>query len=192
MEHDSNETMRLSKRMAQLGLCSRREADSYIEQGWVKVNGQTAVLGQKVTERDRIDLNRQAHEKQAERVTILLNKPVGYVSGHGTATEKGDIAETLATEAVFGFIPMSSQKSYLGHTLGACGALEAWFTIEMMNSGWFAPTVNLNDIDPRCGKVDYILSGGREIETDYVVSNNFAFGGVNTSLVFKRWRDEND
>jgi len=116
---------------------------------------------------------------------------VGYVSGHGTATEKGDIAETLATEAVFGFIPMSSQKSYLGHTLGACGALEAWFTIEMMNSGWFAPTVNLNDIDPRCGKVDYILSGGREIETDYVVSNNFAFGGVNTSLVFKRWRDEN-
>ena len=49
---------------------------------------------------------------------------VGYVSGHGTATEKGDIAETLATEAVFGFIPMSSQKSYLGHTLGACGALE--------------------------------------------------------------------
>ena len=86
MEHDSNETMRLSKRMAQLGLCSRREADSYIEQGWVKVNGQTAALGQKVTERDRIDLNRQAHEKQAERVTILLNKPVGYVSAQA---EKG-------------------------------------------------------------------------------------------------------
>lgn len=114
---------------------------------------------------------------------------IGYVNGHGTATEKGDIAETLATEAVFGFVPMSSQKSYLGHTLGACGALEAWFSIEMMNGGWFAPTLNLNDIDPRCGKVDYILSGGREIQTDYVMSNNFAFGGVNTSLVFKRWKD---
>lgn len=114
---------------------------------------------------------------------------IGYVNGHGTATEKGDIAETLATEAVFGFVPMSSQKSYLGHTLGACGALEAWFSIEMMNGGWFAPTLNLNDIDPRCGKADYILSGGREIETDYVMSNNFAFGGVNTSLVFKRWKD---
>lgn len=114
---------------------------------------------------------------------------IGYVNGHGTATEKGDIAETLATEAVFGFVPVSSQKSYLGHTLGACGALEAWFSIEMMNGGWFAPTLNLNDIDPRCGKVDYILSGGREIETDYVMSNNFAFGGVNTSLVFKRWKD---
>lgn len=114
---------------------------------------------------------------------------IGYVNGHGTATEKGDIAETLATEAVFGFVPISSQKSYLGHTLGACGALEAWFSIEMMNGGWFAPTLNLNDIDPRCGKVDYILSGGREIETDYVMSNNFAFGGVNTSLVFKRWKN---
>jgi hypothetical protein len=113
---------------------------------------------------------------------------VGYVSGHGTATEKGDIAETLATEAVFGFVPMSSQKSYLGHTLGACGALEAWFAVEMMNGGWFAPTVNLDNIDPRCGRVDYIKSGGREIETNYVVSNNFAFGGVNTSLVLKRWR----
>lgn len=114
---------------------------------------------------------------------------IGYVNGHGTATEKGDIAETLATEAVFGFVPISSQKSYLGHTLGACGALEAWFSIEMMNGGWFAPTLNLNDIDPRCGKADYILSGGREIQTDYVMSNNFAFGGVNTSLVFKRWKN---
>ena len=71
------ELQRLSKRMAQLGLCSRREADSYIEQGLVKVNGQVAVLGQKVTEADRIDLAKQAHEAQAERVTIVLNKPVG-------------------------------------------------------------------------------------------------------------------
>ncbi|MDO5356141.1 MAG: pseudouridine synthase [Conchiformibius sp.] len=78
---DSAEPMRLSKRMAQLGLCSRREADSYIENGWVKVNGQTAVLGQKVGLRDRIDLDKRAHQQQAQRVTILLNKPVGYVSG---------------------------------------------------------------------------------------------------------------
>ena len=73
MESSDNEIMRLSKRMAQLGLCSRREADSYIEQGWVSVNGQVAVLGQKVTTADRIDLNKQAHERQAERVSILIN-----------------------------------------------------------------------------------------------------------------------
>lgn len=114
---------------------------------------------------------------------------IGYVNGHGTATEKGDIAETLATEAVFGHIPMSSQKSYFGHTLGACGALESWFSIEMMNHNWFAPTINLSNIDPQCGKVDYIRHAGREIHTDYVMNNNFAFGGVNTSLVFKRWQE---
>ncbi|MCG9697843.1 beta-ketoacyl-ACP synthase [Shewanella sp. Isolate11] len=115
---------------------------------------------------------------------------IGYVNAHGTATDRGDIAETQATEAVFGQqMPISSLKSYTGHTLGACGALEAWVTIEMMNEGWFAPTLNLNNIDPACGKLDYIKDEVRQLETDYVMSNNFAFGGINTSLIFKRWRD---
>jgi 3-oxoacyl-[acyl-carrier-protein] synthase II len=113
---------------------------------------------------------------------------IGYVNGHGTATEHGDIAETRATAAVFGNVPLSSQKSYLGHTLGACGALEAWFAIEMMNAGWFAPTLNLDNVDPRCGALDYIVGTGRELQTHYVMNNNFAFGGVNTSMVFKRWQ----
>ncbi len=113
---------------------------------------------------------------------------IGYVNGHGTATEHGDIAESRATSALFGArMPISSQKSYLGHTLGACGALEAWFSIEMMRRGWFAPTVNLNDVDPRCGELDYLTGSGRELDVEYLMSNNFAFGGVNTSLVFRRW-----
>jgi 3-oxoacyl-[acyl-carrier-protein] synthase II len=114
---------------------------------------------------------------------------IGYVNGHGTATEHGDIAETRATSALFGpHMPLSSQKSYLGHTLGACGALEAWFTVEMMNRDWFAPTLNLDNLDPRCGELDYLVGDGRALSVDYVMSNNFAFGGVNTSLVFRRWR----
>lgn len=117
----------------------------------------------------------------------ISSAQIGYVNGHGTATEQGDIAETLATEAVFGRVPLSSQKSYLGHTLGACGALESWFSIEMMRDGWFAPTINLENIDERCGKLDYLQGDGRDIHTDYVMNNNFAFGGVNTSLIFKRW-----
>lgn len=113
---------------------------------------------------------------------------VGYVSGHGTATEHGDVAESRATAAVFGpGISMSSQKSYLGHTLGACGGLESWFAIEMMNRGWFAPTVNLENVDPACGDLDYIVGEGRQIDTEFVMNNNFAFGGVNTSLIFRRW-----
>ncbi|MEH8137743.1 beta-ketoacyl-ACP synthase [Gallibacterium anatis] len=120
----------------------------------------------------------------------LTPEQIGYVNGHGTATEQGDIAETLATAALFGRVPLSSQKSYLGHTLGACGALESWFSIEMMRDNWFAPTLNLDNIDPRCGQLDYIRHAARETHTDYVMNNNFAFGGVNTSLIFKRWRDE--
>lgn len=112
---------------------------------------------------------------------------VGYVNGHGTATEHGDIAETRATEALFGdAMPISSLKSYMGHTLGACGALESWFSIEMMRQQWFAPTLNLVDVDPRCGLLDYIRGEARHIDTEYVVNNNFAFGGLNTSLVFRR------
>lgn len=113
---------------------------------------------------------------------------IGYVNAHGTATDRGDIAETQATHAVFGASqPISSLKSYTGHTLGACGALEAWTSIEMMNEGWFAPTLNLTEIDPECGQLDYIKDAIRQIETDYVMSNNFAFGGINTSLIFKKW-----
>ncbi|MGV6989152.1 beta-ketoacyl-ACP synthase [Testudinibacter sp. P80/BLE/0925] len=112
---------------------------------------------------------------------------IGYVNGHGTATEQGDIAETVATNRLFGAnMPISSQKSYLGHTLGACGALESWFSIAMMNDNYFAATANLVNIDPRCGELDYIQGSSRYLETDYVMNNNFAFGGVNTSLVFKR------
>ncbi|QYK05019.1 beta-ketoacyl-ACP synthase [Shewanella zhangzhouensis] len=114
---------------------------------------------------------------------------IGYVNAHGTATDRGDVAETRATSAVFGSrMPISSLKSYTGHTLGACGALEAWCSIMMMNEGWFAPTINLEQIDPDCGELDYIRGELRQLETDYVMSNNFAFGGINTSLIFKRWR----
>ena len=74
-------TIRLNKRMAELGLCSRREADDWIARGWVRVNGQPALLGQPVALGARIDIDRQAEQQQRQQVTILINKPVGYVSG---------------------------------------------------------------------------------------------------------------
>lgn len=113
---------------------------------------------------------------------------IGYVNAHGTATELGDIAEGTAVERVFGAgkVPLSTIKNYTGHTLGACGAIEAIATIGMMNEGWFAPNLNLSDVDPRCGDNDYITGEGRKAEVEFAMSNNFAFGGVNTSLIFKR------
>lgn len=112
---------------------------------------------------------------------------IGYISAHGTATEKGDIAESHATAGLFGKnTPISALKSFTGHTLGACGALEAWVAIEMMRRNWFHATANLTERDPRCADIDYITTHAREIQCDHVMSNNFAFGGINTSLIFSR------
>lgn len=141
-----------------------------------------------------------SHITQPEQATMALvmrqalddagvsASAIGYVNAHGTATDRGDVAETQATAQVLGVgKPISSAKSYIGHTLGACGAIEAWWTIEMVRGNWFAPTVNLSSVDPACGELDYIVGAGREIDTEYAISNNFAFGGINTSLVLKRF-----
>ena len=74
-------TVRLNKRMAELGLCSRREADAWIDQGWVRVNGQVAEMGMQVGSTDRITVEREAQAQQEQQVTVLLHKPMGYVSG---------------------------------------------------------------------------------------------------------------
>ena len=112
---------------------------------------------------------------------------IGYVNGHGTATKAGDIAETAATRAAFGrAVPISSLKSYIGHTLGACGAIEAAMTVKSLASGWYPPTLNLASPDPACAELDYIMNEGRNIDTEYAMTNNFAFGGVNTSLIFRK------
>jgi 3-oxoacyl-[acyl-carrier-protein] synthase II len=75
----------------------------------------------------------------------------------------------------------------MGHTLGACGALEAWMSLEMLREGWVAPTLNLDRVDERCAPLDYVRGSPRELSGEVVMSNNFAFGGVNTSLIFRRW-----
>lgn len=113
-------------------------------------------------------------------------RDIGYVSAHGTATDRGDVAESHATAAVLGSeVPISSMKSYVGHTLGACGALESWWAIEMMRDGWFAPSINLDEVDPECAALDFITGEGRALRVAHVMNNNFAFGGINTSLIFR-------
>jgi len=113
---------------------------------------------------------------------------IGYVSAHGTATERGDIAESHATLKILGDrVPFSALKSYTGHTLGACGGLEALVTIQMMKDGWFHPTLNLQNVDPRCAEIDYITGEGRRLDCEIAMSNNFAFGGINTSLIFRKY-----
>ncbi|MDI7418562.1 beta-ketoacyl-ACP synthase [Cronobacter turicensis] len=126
--------------------------------------------------------------ERALKMAELDARDIGYICAHGTATDRGDIAESQATAAVFGeHTPLSSLKSYFGHTLGACGALEAWMSLEMMREGWFAPTLNLRQPDEQCSALDYIMGESRAIDCEFIQTNNFAFGGINTSLVLRRW-----
>lgn len=125
--------------------------------------------------------------EQALQQARLDPKQIGYISAHGTATARGDIAESNAVANIYGNqTPISSLKSYFGHTLGACGAIEAWLSVEMMHSGWFNPTINLENVDPACGDLDYIVGSGRNLDIEYMQTNNFAFGGINTSIIIKR------
>lgn len=142
--------------------------------------------GRHVTQPER-DTMRVAMEL-ALREAGLDAAAIGYVSAHGTATDRGDIAESHATSDVLGkSAVISSLKSYTGHTLGACGSLEAMAAVHMMNEGWFHPTLNLDHVDPECADLDYIVGDGRRIDCEYVMNNNFAFGGINTSIIIRRW-----
>ena len=126
--------------------------------------------------------------KLALKSANLNPSDIGYINAHGTGTINGDIAESKAVEEVFGKnnVPISTIKSYTGHTLGACGAIEAILSIMMMNNKWFSPNLNLENVDENCGELDYIMNEGRNLDIDYIMTNNFAFGGINTSLILKR------
>lgn len=141
-----------------------------------------------------------AHVTQPARETmeVAMNKAlddaaipasdIGYISAHAAATQVGDKAESLATENIFGTnTPISSLKSYFGHSLGACGAIEAWLAICGLNENWFPHNQNLVEVDPECAPLDYIISVPRKVNCDTIMSNNFAFGGINTSLVFRKY-----
>ena len=155
-----------------------------------KIYGEIIGFG---TSTDGAHITNPTHETMGMALELAIKDAgisaddIGYVNAHGTATLQGDIAESRATYDVFKRkVPVSSLKSYTGHTLGACGAIEAMLSLKMLNEGWYAPTINLNNVDENCAPLDYITGKGRNIDTNIIMSNNFAFGGINTSLIFKK------
>lgn len=123
---------------------------------------------------------------QALKDANISAEQVGHVNAHATATEAGDIAESKATYSLFkDKVPVSAFKGYMGHTLGACGAIESIITISMMNGSYVAPTRNLVKPDPRCAPINHVMGDVRDLDFSVGMSNNFAFGGVNTSLIFR-------
>lgn len=111
---------------------------------------------------------------------------IDYVNAHATGTKRGDVCESVATHRVLGeAVPVSSTKGYTGHTLGACGAIEAMFCLAALRDGFLPPNRNLGEVDPECAALDYVREG-RAAPLARVMNNNFAFGGMNTSLIFGR------
>jgi 3-oxoacyl-[acyl-carrier-protein] synthase II len=110
---------------------------------------------------------------------------IDYINAHATATKIGDLTEAVATRRILGEkTPISCLKGYMGHTLGAAGAIEAIATVLMMRDNFAAPTLKCDNPDPKCGPLNHILREPRDLRIDIAMSNNFAFGGLNTSLIF--------
>lgn len=164
-------TVRLNKRMAELGMCSRREADDWIARGWVRVDGQPAVMGQPVAANARIEVAREAEQQQRQQVTILINKPVGYVSGQ---------AEDGHEPAVVLVQPQNRWRE--------CNSRMRWGHEQLRG---LAPAGRL-DIDSigllvltQDGRVARQLIGeDSEIEKEYLVRVSYGAETVNVQAVF--------
>ncbi len=138
----------------------------------------------------------ESGESQARAVRMALAEAglepdaVDYVNAHGTATGAGDIAETRAIKQALGDhayeVAISSNKSMIGHCLGAAGAIEAVATVLTMVNSLIPPTINLTDPDPECD-LDYVPLESRFQKVDVAASNSFGFGGHNVALVFRRY-----
>ena len=120
----------------------------------------------------------------------LQAEDVDYINAHGTATGAGDVAETKAIKVALGeharTVAVSSNKSMIGHCLGASGAIEAVATVLTIVNSLIPPTINLTDPDPDCD-LDYVPLESRFRKVDVAASNSFGFGGHNVTLVFRRF-----
>jgi nodulation protein E len=147
------------------------------------------------TSSDSSDMVKPSVEGPREAMRMALadaglnTTDIGYLNAHGTATADNDRNETKAIKELFGDhaykMPVSSTKSMHGHPLGAGGGIEAVASIMALREGFLPPTIGLNDPDPECD-LDYVPNVGREKKLDHVMSNSFAFGGLNAVLVFSQ------
>jgi 3-oxoacyl-[acyl-carrier-protein] synthase II len=162
----------------------RRGAKIYVE----LVGYGSNIDGHHVTEPD--------WENQAECVRLALHdaaisaSDVDYINAHGTATVLNDLSETKTIKAALGEhsrkVPVSSNKSMIGHLLGAAGAVEAIFTCLTIREGIIPPTINYETPDPECD-LDYVPNTARKAQINVALSNSFGFGGANATLVFKKF-----
>jgi 3-oxoacyl-[acyl-carrier-protein] synthase II len=118
---------------------------------------------------------------------------IDHINAHATSTPEGDRAELQAIKSILGDhatgVPITANKSMIGHTLGAAGAIEAVVTIQSINNGCVPPTINLDDPDPEAEGLDLTPNRAASHDIEIALSNSFGFGGQNTALIFRRWAE---
>lgn len=180
-------------------VCSEGSGIVLLESLESAVRRQAKILGEIVGFATLSDPNNIANpdstsieECMREALTGARVKPeeIDYVNAHATATLQGDVAECEAIYRLFGGdTPVSSLKGHMGHALAASGTLELVATVEMLNRGFLIPTLNLENVDEECKKIRHVRkSEFTNLET--VIKNNFALGGVNTSVVLRRYKND--
>jgi len=145
------------------------------------------------TEPDENGENIERAMRLALQQAQLKPEEIDYINAHGTSTRLNDVTETKAIKSLFGEhaykVPISSNKSMLGHTIGAAGAIEAAVSVLTIQNGIIPPTINLENPDPDCD-LDYVPNVARQKKVRTVLSNSFGFGGHNASLVFVTYDEQ--
>jgi 3-oxoacyl-[acyl-carrier-protein] synthase II len=176
------------------GVVILEEMESAMRRG-AKIYAELAGYGSNI---DGVHITEPDWENQARCLKMALNDAaispddVDYINAHGTSTILNDVSETKAIKAALGEhskkVPISSNKSMIGHLLGAAGVVEAIFTILTMRDGIIPPTINYETPDPECD-LDYVPNIARKAQVNIALSNSFGFGGVNASLVFRKFKE---
>ncbi|GAF86361.1 unnamed protein product, partial [marine sediment metagenome] len=176
------------------GVVILEEMESAMRRG-AKIYAELVGYGSNI---DGIHVTEPDWENQARCLKLALNDAaispadVDYINVHGTATVLNDVSETKAIKAALGEhskkVPVSSNKSMLGHLLGAAGVVEAIFTVLTMRDGIIPPTINYDTPDPECD-LDYVPNTARKAQVNIALSNSFGFGGVNATLVLRKFKE---
>jgi 3-oxoacyl-[acyl-carrier-protein] synthase II len=173
------------------GIVVLEEMESALRRG-AKIYAELIGYGSNI---DSFHITEPDSENQARCLKLALNDAgispdeVDYINAHGTSTGLNDLSETKAIKAALGEhsrkVAISSNKSMIGHLLGAAGAVEAIFTVLTIRDGIIPPTTNLDAPDPECD-LDYVPNQARVAEVNIALSNSFGFGGVNAALVLRK------
>jgi len=176
------------------GVVILEEMESAVRRG-AKIYAELAGYGSNI---DSFHITEPDCENQARCLKLALNDAaispanVDYINAHGTSTVLSDVSETKAIKAALGEqskkVPISSNKSMFGHLLGAAGSVEAIFTILTIRDGIIPPTINYDTPDPECD-LDYVPNIARKAQVNIALSNSFGFGGINATLVFRKFEE---